>query len=158
MQNASFIEQWGALVIAVASFAVAVISLVKSSKAQKLQNKLSEIELKIKNYELEKINAEKAEAEKTLVEARVIQVSKNNYKLKVWNSGNATAYNVSAEFEKESLIRILGDKMPFEELEPNKSFEEIIMVHMGSARKFKITTTWEDASGEKHEKVQTRDL
>ena len=154
----AFIEQWGALILAVASLAVAVISLIKASKAQKLQNKLSEIELKIKNYELEKFNAEKAEAEKTLVEARVIHVSKGNYKLKVWNSGNATAYNVSAVFEEGSQIRIWGDKMPFEELEPNKSFEESLMMHMGSARKFKITTTWEDASGEKHEKVQIRDL
>ena len=42
-----FIEQWGALILAAASLVVAVISLVKSSKAQKLQNKLSEIELKI---------------------------------------------------------------------------------------------------------------
>ena len=51
----SFIKDWGALIIAGISLLVAIISLSKSSKAQRLQNKVNELELKIKQDELDKI-------------------------------------------------------------------------------------------------------
>ena len=50
-----FIKDWGALIIAGISLLVAIISLFKSSKAQHLQNKVNELELKIKQDELDKI-------------------------------------------------------------------------------------------------------
>ncbi len=154
----NFLKEWGASVLAAVSLIVAIISLIKSSKAQKLQNKVNEHELKIKQYELEKIAAEKAEATLSCVEARVIHISRDNYKLKVWNSGNMKVYNVRASFQEGSEIIIIDSKMPFDELEPKKSFEENLIVHMGSARKFKITTSWEDKDGNKQEKVQMGDL
>ena len=40
-----FIKDWGALIIAGISLLVAIISLFKSSKAQRLQNKVNELEL-----------------------------------------------------------------------------------------------------------------
>ena len=54
-----FIKDWGALIIAGISLLVAIISLFKSSKAQRLQNKVNELELKIKQNELDKIAKEK---------------------------------------------------------------------------------------------------
>lgn len=149
-----FLQSWGALIVAAASLLIAVISLVKSSKAQQLQNQVNRLELSIKQYELDKIDSEKAAASRSCVEARIIQISKNGWKLKVWNSGNITAYNIKATLEEGAEILLIDSKMPFEELEPNKSFEENLIVHMGSARKVRITTTWEDKDGEKHEKNQ----
>ena len=73
---------------------VAIISLFKSSKAQRLQNKVNELELKIKQNELDKIAKEKEDSVLACVEARFITVGKGKHRLKVWNSGNATAYNV----------------------------------------------------------------
>ena len=58
-----FIKDWGALIIAGISLLVAIISLLKSSKAQRLQNKVNELELKIKRNELDKIAKEKEDAE-----------------------------------------------------------------------------------------------
>ena len=154
----NFIENWGALLISAVSLLIAVISLVKSSKAQRLQNKVNELEVRIKQYELDKIEAEKAEATHSCVEARVIHISKDKYKLKIWNSGNVKVYNVSAKFEEGSQIILPYSKMPFDELEPKKSFEEHLIVHNGSALKFRITTSWEDEYGNKKEKVQMGDL
>ena len=54
-----FIKDRGALIIAGISLLVAIISLFKSSKAQRLQNKVNELELKIKQDELDKITKEK---------------------------------------------------------------------------------------------------
>lgn len=48
--------------------------------------------------------------------------------------------------------------MPFDELEPNKSFESALLVYMGSSEKFRVTTTWEDENKNTHEKTQVVSL
>lgn len=78
-----FLEDWGALIIAAISLLVAVISLFKSSKAQRLQNKVNELELKIKQNELDRIAKEKEDAVLACVEARFITVGKGKHRLKV---------------------------------------------------------------------------
>ncbi len=154
-----FIKDWGALVIAAISLLIAIISLFKSSKAQRLQNKVNELELKIKENELERIGKEKEEACLACVEARFITVGKGKHRLKVWNSGNATAYNVSARFDGDVGIIIMDrEKQPFEELESRKSYELILVTYAGSASKFRIITEWNDADGNPHTKTQMSDF
>ena len=154
-----FIKDWGALVIAAISLLIAIISLSKSSKAQRLQNKVNALELKIKENELERIAKEKEEAALACIEARFITVGKGKHRLKVWNSGNATAYNVSARFDGDVGIMIMDrEKQPFEELEARKSYELVLITHNGSASKFKIITEWTDANGKQHSKAQMGDF
>ena len=151
----SFIQIWGAIILSALSLLIALISLAQSAKTQSLQNKINKLELKLKEYELAKIDKEQDMADKACVEARVIQIGKNAHKLKIWNSGNATAYNVTARFEDDPGIIVLADdKMPFDELEPNKYFELNIVMHMGSASKFKILTEWNDKAGQHFSKSQ----
>jgi len=158
-KSVPFLEDWGALIIAAISLLVAVISLFKSSKAQRLQNKVNELELKIKQNELDRIAKEKEDAALACVEARFITVGKGKHRLKVWNSGNATAYNVTARFDGDVGILIMDqDKQPFEELEARKSYELILVTHNGSASKFKIITEWSDAAGKQHTKTQMGDF
>lgn len=158
-EAAPSISDWGALVVSVISLLVAVISLIKSSNAQQLQNKVNELELKIKQNELDRIAKEKAAESLARVEARVITVGKGQHRLKVWNSGNATAYNVTARFDGDAGIIILDDeKQPFEELEARKNYELVLATHFGTAPKFRIITEWIDANGEKHSKAQMCDL
>ena len=145
-----FIKDWGALIIAGISLLVAIISLFKSSKAQRLQNKVNE---------LDKIAKEKEDSVLACVEARFITVGKGKHRLKVWNSGNATAYNVSARFDGDVGIMIMDrEKQPFEELEARKSYELILITHNGSASKFRIITEWTDSSGKQHTKTQMGDF
>ena len=145
--------------IAGISLLVAIISLFKSSKAQRLQNKVNELELKIKQDELDKITKEKEDAELACVEARFITVGKGKHRLKVWNSGNATAYHVSARFDGDVGIMIMDrEKQPFEELEAGKSYELILITHNGFASKFRIITEWTDSSGKQHTKTQMGDF
>lgn len=159
IEIAGFTKEWGALIIAGISLLIAIISLFKSSKAQRLQNKVNELELKIKENELERIAKEKENAELACVEARFITIGKGKHRLKVWNSGNATAYNVSARFDGNVGIMIIDqEKQPFEELEARKSYELILVTHMGSASKFRIITEWTDVNGEKHSKTQMGDF
>lgn len=145
--------------IAAISLLVAIIALVKSSKAEKLQNKVNALELKIKEYELEQIAKEKEEANLTCVEARAITIGKGKHRLKVWNSGNATAYNVTAKFDGDPHIILMDqDKQPFEELASQKSYELVMIRYDGSASKFRVITEWTDESGKQHTKSQMCDL
>lgn len=154
-----FAKDWGEMTIAGVSLLIAVIALIKSSKAQKLQNRVNEMEIKIKEYELERITKEKEEASSSCVEARVITIGSGKHRLKVWNSGNTTVYNVTAKFDGNPNIIVMdSDKQPFDELAPNKSYELVLVVHSGSASKFRIITEWTDAEGKINSKSQMGDL
>ena len=150
-------------IMPIAAFVVSFIALNRSNDTMKVQVQLSEVEEKLKEYELalkkhelEKIQAEKNEEKKANVEARIIKISKGSYRLKVWNSGNAIAYNIEVSIPKEYNIIIMKDKMPFEYLEPGNSFEECVVIHAQSASKFKINSIWEDETGNKFSNEQLR--
>lgn len=149
-----FLQNWGGLILSGVSVIIAVISIIQSSKAQKLQNKINELDTKIKEYELEKIEKEKTEASSSVIKARAINVGKNSYRLKIYNAGNTTAYNISAQISNEYRVMLINDKMPFEELEPQNGFDEVLIVHMGSAHKFKVELTWQDKDGNEHKDEQ----
>jgi hypothetical protein len=117
-----------------------------------LQARILEIEEKLKIYELEEKQRQREAAMEACIEARVVNISKRAYRLKIWNSGKATAFNVDFTVAEE--ISVLREKVPYEVLEPGKSFEEHIIVQFGTPRKFSITTTWTDSSGKPHSKEQ----
>lgn len=141
-------------VIPVIAIVVSLLSYRDSRKANKIQDRLNEVEEKLKRYELEKIEKEKIEATKACVEARIIKISKGSYKLKIWNSGKATAYNVNFKVPEECESMVFRDKVPYEFLETGKNFEEHFLVHFGTPDKFVVTTTWEDDKGESYSKEQ----
>lgn len=133
---------------------LSILSYRDSRKANKVQDRLNEVEEKLKKYELEEKEKEREEATKACVEARIIKISKGNYKMKVWNSGKATAYNVDFEISEEYKGMVWRDKVPYEFLESGKNFEEVVIVHHGTPNKFKVTTTWTDKQGSLHSKEQ----
>ncbi len=47
-----------------------------------------------------------------------------------------------------------SDRQPFDELEPNKNYELVLVAYDASASKFRIITEWEDENSVKHSKVQ----
>ena len=147
-----FIEDWGALIVSSLSLLVAFISLVQSAKARKQQRKINEIELKLKQFAMDKANKEQKEASAPCVQARIIEMGQRDHRLKVWNSGGKTAYNVNIEFEDNlGIINMDINKLPFEELEPMKSFELVLLVEYSASRKGRVLTMWED---EKHNIMQ----
>ena len=143
-----FLQNWGGLIVSIVSLVIAVISLVKSYKTQKLQDKVNSLEVKIKQYELEKINQEKESKEKTLVEVNVVKVSNNNYKIRVFNNSDKSVFNVKVKIDKEYNVPIIdNDVLPLETLEPKNSFDLIIIRYMNSASKFYVITEWDDENG-----------
>ncbi|MFX3647893.1 MAG: hypothetical protein ACE3K2_28805 [Paenibacillus sp.] len=131
---------------------LSLLSFKDSRKANKVRDRLNELEEQLKQFALEEKEKERMDETKASIEARIINISKGKYKLKIWNSGKATAYNVNLEFPDESKGIIYTDKVPFEFLEAGKNFEEQVLVHSGTPRKFTIKTIWEDNKGINHSK------
>lgn len=159
IQIISVFKDWGELLISTISLIIAIVSLHKASKTEQIQSKINEMELKLKQYELDKIKKEQEEAALSCVEARVIKMGKGKYRLKVWNSGNTPAYDVSAKFDDTAQIIIIeNEKQPFDILDVKKNYEMVLIVHNGSASKFKIITEWKDDEGKKYSKIQMGDI
>lgn len=156
-----FIKDIAIYIMPIAAVIVSLVALKRSKDSVEVKVQLSEVEQKLKEYdlalkarELEKIKEQ--EEKKAFVEARIVYISKNNYKLKVWNSGNEKAYNIDVTIPEEYSIIIMKQKLPFEYLEPNNSFEETVVIHMNSSSKFKIISSWENENGDKFTNEQLR--
>ena len=143
--------QYGLPIIAII---LSILSFIDSKKANRLQGRLNQVEERLITYELEEKEKEREEATKACIEARIVKISKNNYRMKIWNSGKATAYNVDFSAEEVVEKNIFKDKVPYAFLEPNKSFEEHFLVHSGVPQKFSVTTVWKDENGNSHLKDQ----
>lgn len=133
---------------------LSILSYRDSRKANNVQDRLNEVEEKLKKYELEEKEKEREEATKACIEVRVMKISKGDYRMKIWNSGKATAYNVDFMIPEENKGMVWRDKVPYEFLESGKSFEEHVMVHSGTPNKFKVTTIWLDKKGISYSKEQ----
>ena len=141
-------------VVPIVAIVLSIFSFHDSRKVNKVQLILNEMEEKLKKYELEKIEKEREAANKAIVEARIYKVSKGKYRLKIWNSSQASAYDVDFEVPEELKGLVFRDKVPYEVLESGKSFEESVIYYNGMPPKFTVKTTWKNASGEKYEKEQ----
>jgi hypothetical protein len=130
------------------------LSYIDAKKAKNLQDNVFKLEEQLKRYELEEKEKEREEATKPSIEARIVNIARHKYKLKVWNSGKSTAYNVDFQVPTEYNGVIWKDKAPYEFLGPKKSFEEHVIVHSGTPSKFIIKLTWESEQGDKYTEEQ----
>lgn len=102
------------------------------------QNNLQE-ELSFPEIEKEK-NLEK----EANIEAKIIKISEGKYKIRIFNSGAAIAYNVDYDIPKGYNIITFKKVTPFEYLEPGKSFDEHVIIHHQTSHKCQVKITWQD--------------
>ena len=136
------------LALSCVSIIIAIISLSQSIKSQRLQDKVNQINYKLKAIELSEI--EKSQNKKPFIEARIIHIGDNKYKIKIWNSGKAIAKNISVEWDSSEIVFWDKDKLPYEFLPPQKSFDLVISIYFGSPKKMNVTASWEDDIGNKY--------
>ena len=108
----------------------------------------------LKEYELEKIEHEKQKKQKEIeqknkadVKARIYKISDRKYKIKIYNCGEGIAYNVDYRIPEEYQIICMKEVVPFEILNPGCNFEEYVVIHMQSSKKYKVITSWKDSKG-----------
>ena len=145
-------------IIPIVSFGFSVLALYRANKSRNMDNRIKELELYIKEHEAEKIKQIQNIPMEAKIEARVIKISKGKYRAKFWNSGNITAYNIKASIPKEFGVLLMDNKFPYEYLDPGDSFEEHVIIHMGSQPKFEIITEWQDKEGKQYTNTQLRSI
>lgn len=135
--------------IAFTALILSGVSMFKSSKAEKLQSAVAELDAKLKALEL----AEAEEGRAACVEARMIKVGKNR-KVRFCNVGKAPAKNVEFEvLDERSKGLFFKDHVPLPELEHQKSFDETVIAAYGIPTVIDIKVRWVDEDGESHSKV-----
>lgn len=102
----------------------------------------------------------KVEAKIADLKAAFVQTGRIQYKLHIWNQGNATARNVRFEYEPSGGIFIaseVNEKFPLdiEALGDDYPVKLIAARTLGSDLKHPITLTWDDDSGDNHKKQIT---
>ncbi len=146
-------------IMPIAAFVLSLISLLQTRRISKLESKSREYDEYIKKAEVEKIKAEKDHKPAANIDARVYRISHNNYKINVFNKGDASAFDIDYNIEKGSGVKPIKQVTPFEELEPGAHFEEgIIVVMSGNGPKYTITLTWKDSDGLPHSKKMVKSI
>lgn len=136
-------------VIALAALATSIVSIRRSNKAESLQAKVAELDAKLKAYEL----ADAEEGRKACVEARVISVGKSR-RLRICNVGKEPAREVDFKVLDEDRVGlVMRDHVPFPELEYQKSFDEVLISHLGLSPVFDVEVSWVDAEGSRQAKI-----
>ena len=147
-----FLNNWGDLIVATSALVVAIISLIKTNKQANIQTKLNE-------HELNKLEKEIEDADKTFVEVNVVKVSSRNFHLKVSNLSKNNVYNVNVYIDSKFEIAIFHDNViPFEMLEPYQNFELFLITHSLSKMKFEVNVEWDDDKKAHHKRTLIRTL
>ncbi|MGN1201220.1 MAG: hypothetical protein ACI4R8_03035 [Candidatus Caccovivens sp.] len=143
------------IILSCISIVLSVIAFGFSLKNQKLQNNVNELEIQIKQDEIEKIKKQHEHEKCSKVESRVIKISQNNYRLKIYNLSEVAVYNVDVKMIESKGFALLKEGLtPYEILEPKHSFDMLIAYSFELTRKFKVLTTWQDKDGKDYSKEQ----
>lgn len=154
-----FLKNWGDLIVAIAALIVAIWSLFESKKAQKLQIRVNELEVQIKQYELDRIQKEQEENSQTLVDANIIKISSGKYRLRLSNISKQNVYDVNVSIDnKYEIIIYKKDIIPYEIIEPYHHFDLSLITHSMSAPKFELVLNWKDKDGKEYNKKIIRTL
>lgn len=93
-----------AYIIPILSFSISSIALYRTGKVRKTEDRIRDLELYINEYKAKEIEEKQNIQLEAKVEARIINISKGTYKMRIWKSGNLRAFNVSAKIPKECQI------------------------------------------------------
>jgi len=143
-------------IIAGLAFLLSAYATLKTIKFNDRQKSLIESQEKLNQRLLEKEDAGSTAEKKADLGATFIKLGSNNYRLKIWNKGRATARNVSIDFPEGNDCFIESDiksKFPLETLDTHQSVELIAVFDMGTKNKHTIKLCWADDFSFINEKI-----
>jgi len=143
-------------IIASLSLLLSIIATWESTKYKKLERELLEQQKKLNELILEKEQREARLAESADLGASMVRLGSSRHRLRVYNRGPATAYNVKIDFPEGNDVVIeadLHEKFPLETMEPGQSVELVAAVAMETRRKLAVRLSWENQEGTPSEKT-----
>ena len=130
------------------SLVALILGEIRNARQKKFMETQHELNERLLARELQSVQA----SNKADMGAKLIKMGKSNYRVKVWNQGEAIARNVNIRIPADTNIlteREVADKFPMEFMERHQSVELIAFVRIQTARKQAIEIVWDDddASG-----------
>lgn len=150
--SAGDIGSLGSAIIAFIALLVSVVSMHKTNKFSSTADRLNRILI-------EKEQAEGLSSKKADISANLVKISKNDYRLKVFNRGKGVARNVQLfDLNSDESMLIASEierKFPVPILDPHQSVDIIVAVFLSSNPRAHIKIIWDDDTGSNHEKELT---
>ena len=142
-------------IIAFLALILSIYATHRALKFKKSQKELVEIQKKLNLLMLEKEEREANEAIRADLGANFITIGKNKHRLKIFNKGKNTAYNVKIEFPEGNDIILendLEEKFPLEMMERGQWVDLVASFHTQSKSKLKVNLLWENEDGDSFNK------
>jgi len=127
----------GLIISIIALFLSIITYLVHDHKIKKQEKLLNE-------YQITKIESEKIESKKAIIEANIIKVNNGKDAIKIYNKGKVTARNVNVIFPEPKGYQIISNNPCPIDLKPTHSIEFILILFTGHPEKIDITFEWSD--------------
>ncbi|WP_292364243.1 MULTISPECIES: hypothetical protein [unclassified Methanoculleus] len=128
----------------------------RTHKFKKREEELLDIQKKLNIFILDKEEREATQEKKADLGANFVTIGSNKHRLKIFNKGRATAYNVTIDFPEGNhmiLDHDIEQKFPLESLERGQSVELIAVVGMSTKSKLAVRLFWQNEDGKKSDKT-----
>ena len=145
--------------IALASVIISLVALVKSFLTDR---KAKDLDLLLKEQQIQTHKQEAIESQKADIEVNVIQTPRGEMNcLNFYNKGKAIAQKINFEItddpENDITLRMPKDFLPYPKLHPQQSFE-IRFLNLGKKPHQTIKIVWDDAFEKNRSKEMTADM
>jgi hypothetical protein len=138
---------------------LAGISLYKTHRSDKRQNELAATTEQLNRLLIERETQAGQDSKRADLSANLIDVGKNNWRLKVFNRGKGTARNVRLidlqEGDSVLAQKAIQQKFPLPILEQHQSVEVAAISLLSGPSRAHVKLVWDDDSGANHEKEVT---
>ena len=125
------------IVISIIALILTVFTYFKHDIKIKQQERL------LNEYQLTKIETEKTDSKKAIIEANVIQIKDGKDKIKVYNKGRSTARNVIVTISDTEGLKVIHNPCPID-IRPQNGIEIIVLLFTNYPDKVKIDFEWDD--------------
>jgi hypothetical protein len=126
------------LIISIIALSLSVITYLVHDHRIKKQEKL------LNKYQIAKIESEKVESKKAIIEANIIKVSNGKNAIKIYNKGKVIAKNVNVIFPDPKGYQIISNNPCPIDIKPTHSIEFILILFTSHPEKIIITFEWSD--------------
>jgi hypothetical protein len=126
------------LVISIIALLLTIITYFKHD------NKLKKQEALLNKYQLEKIDSEKVEEKRAIIEANVIRSDRGSMVLKIYNRGKSTGRNVNVMIPEIAGVHVINNPCPID-IRPQGGIDINMAATMEAPDKIKIDFEWQDS-------------
>jgi len=132
-----------AIVISSLALIFSAYTYLKHDKKIKQQSSL------LNKYHLEKIEKEKIEEKRAIIEANVVSDNKGRDLIKVYNKGKSIAKSVNVIIPKNDGYEVINNPCPID-IKPQNGIEVMLILFTNCPDKIEIGFEWKDDLNEKN--------